>query len=98
MTVLYIICGLAVIASAIADRRKTIKAFRIALKKLLKILPAFLMMLVLISIVLYLVPEDIIVRYLGTGSSAGSVGIAALIGSITMMPGFIAFPLWRHPS
>ena len=93
MTALYIICGLLLTASLIADRRKTLKALRIAWKKLLKILPAFGIMLVFVSVILFLVPEDVIIRYLGTDNSVFSIGIAALLGSIAMIPGFIAFPL-----
>lgn len=77
----------------IADRKKTLRALKIALKKLLKILPAFGIMLTLVSVILYLVPEEAIVKYLGTDNSLQSIGIASLFGSVTMMPGFIAFPL-----
>ena len=93
MNILYIVCGGLLITSGIANRKKTLKALKIALKKLLKILPAFLAMIIFVSIVLFLIPQEIIVTYLGTENTAGSVGIAALIGSIAMMPGFIAFPL-----
>ncbi len=50
MTVLYIVSGLLLAASVIADRKKTLKALKIALKKFLKIAPAFVMMLILISL------------------------------------------------
>lgn len=87
-----IIAGLLVI-SFIADRKRTIKALRIALKKIIKILPAFLVMLMLVSVLLFFVPEEVISKYLGKQNSLGNISIAALIGSVSMIPGFIAYPL-----
>ncbi len=93
MVLIYIITGVAVIASLIADRGKTVKSFRIAVRKMLKIAPAFLTMTILVSIVLYLVPDETILRYLGQESKLLGFLIAYAIGSISLMPGFIAFPL-----
>jgi uncharacterized membrane protein YraQ (UPF0718 family) len=90
---LYIITGIALLISLIASREKTFKALKIALKRFIKILPAFLIMLVLISIVLFLVPDKLISDYLGADNKLIGVLLAALLGSITLMPGFIAFPL-----
>ena len=93
MVLIYIITGVAVIASLIADRAKTTKSFQIAVRKMLKIAPAFLTMTILVSIVLYLVPDETILRYLGQESKLPGFLIAYALGSISLMPGFIAFPL-----
>jgi len=93
LVLIYIITGVAVFASLIADRGKTVKSFRIAVRKMLKIAPAFLTMTILVSIVLYLVPDETILRYLGHESKLQGFLIAYAIGSISLMPGFIAFPL-----
>lgn len=90
---LYFITGIAVIISFIANRKKTVKAARIAFKRFTTILPAFLMMLMLISIVLFLLPEKVIVGYLGTHNTFSGLLVASVFGSLTIMPGFIAFPL-----
>ncbi|MBD3305832.1 hypothetical protein GF339_05565 [candidate division KSB3 bacterium] len=90
---LIFITGIAFIISFIADRQKTGKAFKIAGTRLIRILPAFLLMLMLISIVLFLLPEHVIVEYLGAHTTFKSLFIAAAFGSLTIMPGFIAFPL-----
>jgi uncharacterized membrane protein YraQ (UPF0718 family) len=50
-------------------------------------------MLVLISIVLFLVPDELISRYLGADNKLIGVLLAAVLGSLTLMPGFVAFPL-----
>ena len=44
---------------------KTSKAIKIALKRFINILPAFLSMLILVSIILFLVPDKVILTYLG---------------------------------
>ena len=93
MYYLYIITGLAVLISFIISRDKTLKAVKIAAKKLVNILPAFLIMLILVSIVLFLVPDKVISNYLGSDNKFVGVLFASFIGSITLMPGFIAFPL-----
>lgn len=93
MYYLYIATGLALLISFIANREKTFRGVKIAFKKLVKILPAFLTMLILVSIVLFLIPDKVISNYLGNNTNFISVILASLLGSITLMPGFIAFPM-----
>ena len=90
---LYIIVGLAVLASFIADRGKTLRALKIAVKRFVKILPAFLTMIILVSIVLFLIPDVVISNYLGGSNKFIGVTFASFFGSVTLMPGFIAYPL-----
>jgi len=93
MYYLYIATGLAVLISFIANREKTLRAIKIAFKRFVTILPAFLNMLILVSIVLFLVPDKIISHYLGSNNIFTGVLLGSFFGSITLMPGFIAFPL-----
>ncbi len=90
---LYIVAGLALLVSLVFSREKTIRALKIAARRFIRILPAFLIMLVLISVVLYLVPDELISRYLGSDNRFTAVALASLLGSVTFMPGFITFPL-----
>jgi len=91
--ILYIVTVLAILISLIVSREKTFRAVKMAARRLVNILPAFLVMLVLISIVLFLVPDTFISDYLGSNNKFVGVLIASLIGSIILMPGFIVFPL-----
>ena len=93
MYYLYIATGLAVLISFIADSERTLKAFKMAVKKFVTIVPAFLGMLILVSIVLFLIPDRVISQYLGSSKIFTGVLFASFLGSITLMPGFIAFPL-----
>ena len=93
MYFLYIATGLAILISFIANRDKTLQAVKKAAKSFIRILPAFLIMLILVSIVLFLVPDRLISEYLGESNKLTGVLLASFLGSITLMPGFIAFPL-----
>jgi len=93
MILIYIVTSFAVIASLIADRGKTVKSLKVAVRKMFKIAPAFLTMTILVSVVLYLVPDKTISRYMGHENKVLGILIAYALGSISLMPGFIAFPL-----
>ncbi len=93
MYYVYLFTLSAVLISFFLDRNKTFKALKISWKKFSVILPAFSIMLILVSITLYLIPDSMIVRFLGNNNKTAGTIIASLFGSITLMPGFIAYPL-----
>ncbi len=78
--------------SALKDRGKTRQALRKGLKAFEGILPQFLTVLVLVAVALSVFDADAVSRYLGPGSGWFGVAAAAMIGSITLIPGFVAFP------
>ena len=51
------------------------------------------MMLILVSIALYVVPDTIISHYLGADRRFTGIVWAVSLGSLTLMPGFVAYPL-----
>jgi len=93
MLYLYAITIAALVLSVIADRQKTRQALNIAVRRFTSILPDLLIIIVIASVVLYLIPSGTITGYLGNENKYLAVILAMLLGSITMMPGFIAFPL-----
>ena len=93
MYYLYIITGLALVISFIVRREKTVRALKIAVRQLMNILPTFLFMLILVSVVLFLVPDEFIINYLGISNKYIAVLTASFLGSAIFMPGFIVFPL-----
>jgi len=88
-----VVAGIALVASLIADHRKTLAALRIAGKRFLSLLPSFLTMLAAVSLLLGFVSREVIVEYLGSSRPWQATGIAAALGSVFLMPGFVAFPL-----
>ena len=81
------------LASTIASRRKTLAALKIAVKRFAGILPMFAVMLILFAVVMTLLPEEVVVDLLGKNSGWRGIVTATVLGSVTLMPGFIAFPL-----
>lgn len=93
MYILFSITTIALLISLIANRAKTWQALKIALKKFIDVAPDLFVMIALVSVSLYFLPEQSVASYLGAHNIGLSVIIAMFVGSITMMPGFIAFPL-----
>lgn len=85
--------GLVFLVSIILDKKKTIYGLKKGAKMLYNILHPFLNILILISVVLFFIPDSLIVKYLGANSGLLGFMISAIIGSITLIPGFISYPL-----
>jgi len=93
MEVLIILTVIAIAYSWFVDKQKTKQGLRAGVIMFLNILPTILVVIVLISVILYFLPNETIVHYFG--KSAGFFGyiLAAVIGAIALIPGFIAYPL-----
>lgn len=87
------LCAVLSTVSIALDRKKTLEGFKRGWKMFKNVLLPFLNILILISVVLYFVPPSVISRYLGANSGVLGFSIAALVGSITLIPGFISYPI-----
>lgn len=74
------------------DRKKTLQALRKAFKAVENILPEFLVVILLVGILLALMDPQLISSLIGKDSGAWGILIALIVGSITLIPGFVAFP------
>ena len=74
-------------------RQKTKMALKKAWKAFENILPQFLAILVIIGLAFAILTPETITKLLGANSGIWGVLVASLIGSITLIPGFVAFPL-----
>jgi uncharacterized membrane protein YraQ (UPF0718 family) len=90
--VLYAVTGLLLIVSFSKDRLKTKKALKKAWKAFEHILPQFLVVILLVGVLLALMDPDTILRIIGSDSGWVGVLLAAIVGAITLIPGFVAFP------
>lgn len=90
---LYVISILALSVSILKSKGKTILALKKAWKSFENILPQFLSILIIIGLLLAVLTPEQISKLIGRESGWYGVLIAAVIGSITLVPGFIAFPL-----
>ena len=92
----YILYALAIVGLAISffrDRQKTKQALIKAWKAFENILPQILTIFLVIGFALAIFPPEMIRKVLGSESGVWGVLAAAAIGSVTLMPGFVAFPL-----
>ena len=90
--ILYAVTVVLVIFSLIKSKKKTKKALIKAWKAFENILPQLLGVIILIGIVLALLDPATISVIIGSASGWYGVAIAAVIGAVTLIPGFIAFP------
>jgi len=79
--------------SFLKDKQKTKMAIKKACKSFENILPQFLSILIIIGIMLALLNPEMISRLIGRQTGLLGIVLASLIGSITLIPGFVAFPL-----
>ena len=91
--ILYVAAAALLILSFFKDKKKTKMALKKAWKSFENILPQFLSILVIIGIMLAVLSPEIISKLIGKESGWMGMITAALIGSITLIPGFVAFPL-----
>ena len=93
MIYLYIFTVVITLVLFIVDKNKTTKGIKVGIKKFLKILPVFLTIIIYLSIILYVLPDHVIAKYLGKSNLIFGTTLASIIGSITIIPGFISYPL-----
>ena len=79
--------------SFLTDRQKTKKSLMVARKAFLNIFPEFSAILILIAIILTLTPPASIQALIGGQTGFLGMMVTSIIGSVTLIPGFIAFPL-----
>ena len=90
--ILYGITVLLLIISFFADKSKTKKALKKAFKSFENILPQFLGVMVLVGILLSVFDANFISKIIGNKSGWYGTIISAVVGAITLIPGFVAFP------
>lgn len=90
---LYSVATILLIISFIKDKKKTKQSLVKAWKSFENILPQMLGMIVSVGIIISLMSPETISKIIGGSSSWYGVIIAAIVGSITLMPAFVAFPM-----
>ncbi|MDO7788617.1 permease [Desulforamulus aquiferis] len=89
---LFIITAICLIISWVKDRQRTIKALKIAQKSFMNLLPSILGIIGILGFSLAVLPTETIKTLFSDQSFLGLV-LVSLVGSITLMPAFVAFPL-----
>jgi uncharacterized membrane protein YraQ (UPF0718 family) len=90
--ILYSLAIILLATSYLKDKSKTKKALKKAWKSFENILPELLVIMLLIGVLLAVVDHELISSLLGESSGWFGVILASIIGAITLIPGFVAFP------
>jgi len=77
------------------DKSKAVKGLKKGALMFINVLPPFLTILILVSFLLFLLPDEILIKYLGKDSGIMGMIIATFLGSISLIPGFISYPLGK---
>ena len=91
--ILYILAISFLVYSFLRDRKKTKMALINAWKAFENIMPALLGVLTLIGLVLTILSPKVITAVLGQNTGIWGMFLTSLIGAITLIPAFVAFPM-----
>lgn len=91
--IIYIIVGGLFVLSYVKDREKTKESLKIAKKSLTDSIPQFVVLMLGVIYILALVDEATISKLLGNSTGIGGILLSGLLGSVTLIPALIAFPL-----
>ncbi|WP_338833264.1 hypothetical protein MHLNE_22380 [Moorella humiferrea] len=92
---LYLLALGGLVFSFIKDRQKTKMAVMKGWKAFTNILPDFAVVLALIGIMLTYLSPPTIAALVGKSSGFWGMLASSIVGSITLIPGFVAFPLTK---
>ena len=90
---LYAVMAVLLSLSFFKDKEKTVSALKRAWTMFIGVLTQFIAILLLIGLLLAVVTPDTIQSIIGAKSGIGGMILASLLGSITLVPALIAFPI-----
>ena len=90
--IMYVLAITLLIFSYSKDQKKTKMALKKAWKSFENILPQFLGVILLVGILLSIFNAEFISKIIGEESGWIGVILSAVIGGVTLIPGFVAFP------
>lgn len=91
--VLYSIALILLIISFMKDKEKSRKSLNIARSSFIKLMPNVLSIMLFVGITLSILDQKTISNLIGSQSGILGTAIALIVGSIVLIPSFVAFPL-----
>lgn len=88
-----IISFLLTVISFAKNKEKTVEAMKRSKSMMGSMLSQIVAIIMLIGLVLTIIPPELIKTTLGNANENSAVIFAALVGSVTLIPAFVAFPL-----
>ena len=91
--VLWVITIIAFILSVIKDKKKTFSSMKMGHGMMKNIVGEIIAILFLIGLILTFVPPETIKNIMEKSNTVVATVVSATIGSVTLIPAFVAFPL-----
>jgi len=91
--IFWVIAIVLTIVSFVKDKKKTFAAMKKSKGMMGNMLGEIIGIIFLIGLILTFIPPDTIKTVLGSGNTFVSTVVSAIVGSITLIPAFVAFPL-----
>ncbi|MCR4427245.1 MAG: permease [Firmicutes bacterium] len=91
--VLYVVSAFFLAVSLWRDKDRTWLALMKALKAFLTLLPDLSVVLGLVGLILTFLSPDFVAGLIGAETGLFGMLITSVVGAVTLMPGFVAFPL-----
>ncbi|MEJ6950692.1 permease [Natronospora cellulosivora (SeqCode)] len=88
-----VITLVSLIVSLVKDKKKTFDSMKGAKSMMGNLLSELIAILLLIGLVLTFIPTETISRFMGESNTLLSTIGSALVGTVTLIPAFVAFPL-----
>ena len=79
--------------SIMKDKKRTINSIKLSSGMMKNMVGEIISILFLIGLLLTFIPPDTIKQYMGNSNALISTIVSAFLGSITLIPAFVAFPL-----
>jgi uncharacterized membrane protein YraQ (UPF0718 family) len=90
--IFYSLATILLIISYVKDKQKIKKALKKTWKAFENILPEFLVVILLVGLLLSVLNAETISKIIGSESGWLGVILSAIIGAVTLIPAFVAFP------
>lgn len=92
-TAFYILTFALLAISYYKDKNKTKKALKKAWKAFENILPEFLVVILFVGFIIAAMDPETISKIIGADSGVMGVILSSMVGAVTLIPGFVAFPM-----
>lgn len=91
--VFWVIAIIMTVISLIKDKKKTFASMKKSKGMMGKMLGEIIAIIFLIGLILTIIPPESIKNLLGSANTFVATIVSAVVGSITLIPAFVAFPL-----
>lgn len=90
---LWVITGMSFLISIKKDKKRTFNSMKMARGMMKNMIGQIIGILLMIGLILTFIPPKLIIEVMGKSNVYISTIVSAIVGSVTLIPAFVAFPL-----